>query len=68
MAEGHRHPLVKVKCYSGKSMSIRGEGASNKVQLKEHTWHDLVLHYSNFSYANVMLVPTGISFEMPTLL
>ncbi len=51
----------------GKSMSIRGEGASNQVQLKEHTWHHLVLHYSKVSYANLMLAPTGISFEMPTL-
>jgi hypothetical protein len=57
----------QVPSLSPDGFSLRGEGASNKVQLKEHTWHHLVLHHSNFSYANVMLVPTGFSFEMPTL-
>jgi hypothetical protein len=54
----------------GKPMSIRGEGASNKTDsstLKEHTWHHLVLHYSDVSYTNIMLAHTGVSFEMPTL-
>ncbi len=61
---------IKLDVVLGKPMSIRGEGASNKTDsstLKEHTWHHLVLHYSDVSYTNIMLAHTGVSFEMPTL-